>query len=134
MSDIKLTNIMKRLFFLLFVTIMSQSTFYLYADENEKEVETPIPIIEVTEVKHLRTLIPVEACYFNHCIQISTVTDLGVVSVSLLNLYSGEMVWGHFDSSVMNFASLWFDATCGAYELTLITEAGEMYMGHFVIE
>ena len=34
---------MKRLFFLLFVTIMSQSTFYLYADENEKEVETPIP-------------------------------------------------------------------------------------------
>ena len=116
------------------VTVLSQLSFCLHADENEKDVETPIPLIEVTEAKHIRSLLPVEAYYWNNCIQISTATDIGVVSISLLNLYSGEMVCDHFDSSVMNFASLWFDAGCGVYELTLLTEAGDMYIGHFVIE
>lgn len=125
---------MKKLLYFLFVTTLLQVPFYLHADEVEQNVELPIPIRQVTGVTHERSIPPIEVCYWQHVVQISTVTDLGVVSVSLLNLYSGEMVCSHFDSSVMNFASLWFDATCGAYELTLITEAGEMYMGHFVIE
>lgn len=128
---------MERVILILIVALMPQLSFCLYADGREVEEVFSIPLKEVTTEKHARSLISAfEASYWKNTdvIQITSLSDMGDVFVTVTNLMTGESVNHCYDSSVMVDAFVYVGDYNGFYELMLVTEGGNVYQGSFTID
>lgn len=108
---------------------------YLSAD-NEEAV-SQIPLKGVTDVRHGRNIhVPVSAYYWRQCnqVQVSTLSDLGVVMVSVTNLTTGDLFSSILDTSITTDSMLSLNDTPGVYELVIYTECGCVLMGSFAVD
>ena len=128
---------MKTKFILLFLAVfLPLSVFQLNADE--KKPEQKIPLTKTKgDYNYNRSLtqIPVECCYMGMMNLILTTfsSDLGEVTIEVINTSTGETSYDIFDSGMTPQSVLPISGNSGYYTITYITEAGDIYEGSFEI-
>lgn len=128
---------MKTKFILLFLAVfLPLSVFQLNADE--KKPEQKIPLTKTKgDYNYNRSLtqIPVECCYMGMMNLILTTfsSDLGEVTLEVINTSTGETSYDIFDSGMTPQSVLPISGNSGYYTITYITEAGDIYEGSFII-
>lgn len=124
---------MKKLIIII-LALLPLFTFSVNADE--KPVRQEIPLKRIGNIcSENRSLNPVECCYIGmmNFIQTSVYTDLGDVYVEVINNNTGETFWDSFDSGITPQHILTVSGTSGYYQVTYITETGDIYEGGFVL-
>ena len=128
---------MKTKIILLFLAVfLPLSAFQLNADEKKPKRE--IPLNQVTDSsKDNRSLaqLPVECCYMGMMNLILTTfsSDLGEVTLEVINTSTGEISHDIFDSGMTPQSVLPISGNSGYYTITCITETGDIYEGSFEI-
>lgn len=124
---------MKKLIIIILVLL---PLFTFSANADEKPVRQEIPLKRIGNIcSENRSLNPVECCYIGmmNFIQTSIYTDLGDVYVEVINNNTGETFWDSFDSGITPQHILTVSDTSGYYQVTYITETGDIYEGGFVL-
>ena len=128
---------MKTKFILLFLAVfLPLSVFQLNADE--KKPEQKIPLTKTKgDYNYNRSLtqIPVECCYMGMMNLILTTfsSDLGEVTLEVINTSTGETSYDIFDSGMTPQSVLPISGNSGYYTITYITEAGDIYEGSLTL-
>ena len=68
------------------------------------------------------------------CIRTTCLSDLGNISISVINYTTGEILNDIYDSAIYPLFFIDFSGAAGVYEIIYVTEAGQRYEGGFVIE
>lgn len=124
---------MKTKFILLFLAVfLPLSAFQLNADE--KKPEQKIPLTKTKgDYNYNRSLtqLPVECCYMGMMNLILTTfsSDLGEVTLEVINTSTGEISYDIFDSGMTPQSVLPISGNSGYYTITYITETGDIYEG-----
>ena len=128
---------MKNKSLLILAVLLPLSVFNMNADENEPDVKR-IPLKVEQGSKNFRNLIstPIECTYYGilSCIQTIVLSDIGEVSVTVTNCSSGESWYESFDSAAQPQTFIQISGTPGLYQVTYITENGDVYEGNFNIK
>ena len=128
---------MKTKFILLFLAVfLPLSVFQLNADEKKPKHDIPLnPVKGYHDNNRSLTQIPVECCYMGMMNLILTTfsSDLGEVTLEVINTSTGEISYDIFDSGMTPQSVLPISGNSGYYTITYITEAGDIYEGSFII-
>ena len=128
---------MKTKFILLFLAVfLPLSVFQLNADE--KKPEQKIPLTKTKgDYNYNRSLtqLPVECCYMGMMNLILTTfsSDLGEVTLEVINTSTGETSYDIFDSGLTPQSVLPISGNSGYYTITYITETGDIYEGSLTL-
>lgn len=130
---------MKNKSLLILAVLLPLSVFNMNADENEQLPHVKeIPVNQVNETKLNRSLYDphIKAYYFDmlSCIQTIALSDIGEVSVTVINCSTGESWYESFDSAAQPQTFIQISGTPGLYQVTYITENGDVYEGNFNIK
>lgn len=118
---------------LLFLAVLLPlSVFTLNADE--KKTKEQIPLTQVQKNHHNNrslTKHPIECCYMGmiNLIQTTVFSDLGEVTLEVINTSTGEICYDSFDSGVTPQTLLPISGDPGHYSITYTTESGDIYEG-----
>lgn len=126
---------MKKSLFILLVACLPLSSFRLSADNND-EALSEIPLRKTTETRFGRSCLePVRVFYLPsvNSLQVSFMTDMGYVDVSVVNSESGVVTCDVFNSSASSEFTLPAIHVSGVYEVVLSAESGDVYVGSFII-
>ena len=127
-----------KLVLILLAVFLPLSVFVLNADELSHKQEIAInPVIEGSQDWDNRSLtrIPIE-CHYLGMINafVTTVwSDLGDVTLTVTNCSTGSVWYDSFESTFENQTILPISGEPGFYEITYITESGNIYVGQFTI-
>ena len=128
-----------KLLLMTLVVFLPLSSFVMNADEQKNKQEIPLHQTHDSGPGHdIRSLIqlPIECHYF--CIMNTIVTtvwsDLGDVVLTVTNCSTGSVWYDSFDSALEPQTILPISGDPGVYEITYITESGNVYEGTFIIE
>ena len=128
---------MKTKIILLFLVVfLPLAVFQLNADEKNQRQEIPLKRIQNNhENNRSLTQLPVECCYMGMMNLILTTfsSDLGEVTIEVVNISTGETSYDIFDSGMTPQSVLPISGNSGYYTITYITEAGDIYEGSFII-
>lgn len=128
---------MKTKFILLFLAVfLPLSAFQLNADEKNQRQEIPLKRIQNNhENNRSLTQLPVECCYMGMMNLILTTfsSDLGEVTIEVINTSTGETSYDIFDSGMTPQSVLPISGNSGYYTITYITEAGDIYEGSLTL-
>lgn len=110
-------------------------TLSVNADDNSTRQIIPIKRVTTTNGNRSISQTPIECCYMGimNFIQTSVYTDLGDVYVEVINNNTGETFWDSFDSGINPQHILTVSGTSGYYQVTYITETGDIYEGSFIL-
>lgn len=127
---------MKRLCILLTALLLPLFAFGMIA-EDEKAI-MKIPLEMTSEIKNVRGLVHESIiCHYYGMMDAVVTTfcsDLGEVNLTVTNVTTGE-VWSEIlDSAQYPQPILSVSGSEGFYEITYITESGNIYEGTFIIE
>lgn len=130
---------MKTKFLLILLAVfLPLSASVLNADAPPHKQEIPLHQNHDGSQDHdIRSLIqlPVECCYFGMMNTIVTTvrSDLGDVALTVTNCSTGSVWYDSFDSAREPQTMLPISGDPGVYEITYITESGNVYEGTFTI-
>lgn len=120
---------------LILAVFLPLSAFPLNADEKKPKCE--IPLHKLMDSKDNRSLIqlPIECCYMGMMDLILTTfsSDLGEVTLEVINTSTGEISCDIFDSGMTPQYLLPIPGNSGYYTITYITESGDIYEGSFTL-
>lgn len=121
------------------VVFLPLSSFVLNADEQKNKQEIPLHQTHDGGPGHdIRSLIqlPIECHYFGimNTIVTTVQSDLGDVVLTVTNCSTGNVWYDSFDSALEPQTMLPISGEPGVYEITYITESGNIYEGTFIID
>ena len=121
--------------FLLALAVMF-CTMPMRGDSPPPPISYEIPIKGTGSHDMIRTLCDIQACYYGmlSAVCTSVASDLGEIDVTVTNCSTGELWEDTFDSSTESQHLIQISSTPGLYEVTYITESGDLYEGTFMIE
>lgn len=124
---------MKTKIILLFLAmLLPLSVFTLNADEKEPRREIPLnPIKQTHENNRSLTQHPIECCYMGmmNLIQTTFSTNLGNVTLEVINTNTGEISFDTFNSAATTQAFIPLSGAPGFYTITYTTQSGDIYEG-----
>lgn len=128
-----------KLLLMTLVVFLPLSSFVLNADEQKNKQEIPLHQTHDSGSGHdIRSLIqlPIECHYFGimNTIVTTVQSDLGDVVLTVTNCSTGSVWYDSFDSALEPQTILPISGDPGVYEITYITESGNVYEGTFIIE
>lgn len=128
-----------KLLLMTLVVFLPLSSFVMNADEQKNKQEIPLHQTHDSGPGHdIRSLIqlPIECHYFGIMNTIVTTvwSDLGDVVLTVTNCSTGSVWYDSFDSALEPQTILPISGDPGVYEITYITESGNVYEGTFIIE
>ena len=125
---------MKKLIIII-LALLPLFTLSVNADDNSTRQIIPIKRVTTTNGNRSISQTPIECCYMGimNFIQTSVYTDLGDVYVEVINNNTGETFWDSFDSGINPQHILTVSGTSGYYQVTYITETGDIYEGSFIL-
>lgn len=131
---------MKTKLLLIFLSVILSLSVFAQNDNNNTD-RNKIPLTPVVDGSHdndNRSMIqlPVECCYLGIMNTIVTTvwSDLGDVVLTVTNCSTGSVWYDSFDSALEPQTILPISGDPGVYEITYITESGNVYEGTFIIE
>lgn len=130
---------MKTKIILIFLAVfLPLAASILNADSPPHKQEIPInPVIEQNSDYDNRSLIqfPIECHYLSmmNAIMTTVQSDLGDVLITVTNCSTGNVWYDSFDSAREPQTMLPISGEPGVYEITYITESGNIYVGNFTI-
>ena len=121
------------------VVFLPLSSFVMNADEQKNKQEIPLHQTHDSGPGHdIRSLIqlPIECHYFGimNTIVTTVQSDLGDVLITVTNCSTGNVWYDSFDSAQEPQTMLPISGDPGVYEITYITESGNIYEGTFIID
>ena len=121
------------------VVFLPLSSFVLNADEQKNKQEIPLHQTHDSGPGHdIRSLIqlPIECHYLDimNTIVTTVQSDLGDVVLTVTNCSTGNVWYDSFDSTLEPQTMLPISGEPGVYEITYITESGNIYEGTFIID
>lgn len=96
-----------------------------------------IPIRRENNTNHpIRSLCEIQAFYYGMLSTVHTTvfSNLGEIDVTVINCSTGEIWEDTFDSSTTSQHLLQISGTSGFYEVTYLSDSGNLYEGSFIIE
>ena len=127
---------MRKILILTMAFLLPVSALEMRADEKEQIKKIPLKMDSNKDL--CRSLVdePIVSVYYAMftSIQTTVTDDLGEVDLTVTNLMTGESWWTTFDSGETSQSLLPISGSPGYYEIEYITEAGEVYVGEFLIE
>ena len=125
---------MKKLTIIL-LALLPLFTLSVNADDNSTRQNIPIQRVTTTNGNRSISQTPIECCYIGmmNFIHTSVYTDLGNVYVEVINNNTGEIFWDSFDSGITPQHILTVSGISGYYQVTYITETGDIYEGSFIL-
>lgn len=104
--------------------------------DSPPEFTIEIPIKKPGSHDTVRSLYEIQACYYGmlSAVYTSITSNLGEVEVIVTNCTSGEIWEDTFDSSTTSQHLLQISGTSGFYEVTYLSDSGNLYEGSFIIE
>ena len=128
-----------KLLLMTLVVFLPLSSFVLNADEQKNKQEIPLHQTHDSGPGHdIRSLIqlPIECHYFGimNTIVTTVQSDLGDVLITVTNCSTGNVWYDSFDSAQEPQTMLPISGDPGVYEITYITESGNIYEGTFIID
>lgn len=104
--------------------------------DSPPEFTIEIPIKKPGSHDTVRSLYEIQACYYGmlSAVYTSITSNLGEVEVIVTNCTSGEIWEDTFDSSTTSQHILQISGTSGFYEVTYLSDSGNLYEGSFIIE
>ena len=128
-----------KLLLMTLVVFLPLSSFVMNADEQKNKQEIPLHQTHDSGPGHdIRSLIqlPIECHYFGimNTIVTTVQSDLGDVLLIVTNCSTGNVWYDSFDSALEPQTMLPISGEPGVYEITYITESGNIYEGTFIIE
>ena len=122
---------------LLFLAVLLPlSVFTLNADEKKPRREIPLkPVKNYYDNNRSLTQYPIECCYMGmmNLIQTTVSSDLGEVTLEVINTSTGEISYDSFDSGVTPQTLLPISGDPGHYSITYTTESGDIYEGSLTL-
>ena len=127
---------MKNKSLLILAVLLSLSVFNMNADENEEVIKIVLRKEQGTKLERDVSFSFIESFYYgiSSCVQIIALSDIGEVSVTVTNCSSGESWYESFDSAAQPQTFIQISGTPGLYQVTYITENGDVYEGNFNIK
>ncbi|MBQ3246168.1 MAG: hypothetical protein IJB06_05575 [Bacteroidales bacterium] len=126
---------MKKLFSSLLLSV-PLATFSMNVKDDDAVMKIPLEIKQGGNIN--RSFNPdVIICYYDamlSCIRTTCLSDLGNISISVINYTTGEILNDIYDSAIYPLFFIDFSGAAGVYEIIYVTEAGQRYEGGFVIE
>lgn len=120
---------------LLMAFLLPFSTLEMRADDQKADVKIPIRIVSTGKLCRDVGNEMIIAHYTPSSFIITEVIgDLGYISMTVSNSFTGESSTYIFDSANERNALLPISGTPGCYEIEYITESGDVYIGEFLIE
>lgn len=112
--------------------LLPLSVFTLNADE--KKTKEQIPLTQVQKNHHNNrslTQHPIECCYMGmmNLIQTTFSTNLGNVTLEVINTNTGEISFDTFNSAATTQAFIPISGAPGFYTITYTTQSGDIYEG-----
>ena len=128
-----------KLLLMTLVVFLPLSSFVLNADEQKNKQEIPLHQTHDSGPGHdIRSLIqfPIECHYLSmmNAIMTTVQSDLGDVLITVTNCSTGNVWYDSFDSAQEPQTMLPISGDPGVYEITYITESGNIYEGTFIID
>lgn len=112
------------------------ATFSMNVKDDDAVMKIPLEIKQGGNIN--RSFNPdVIICYYDamlSCIRTTCLSDLGNISISVINYTTGEILNDIYDSAIYPLFFIDFSGAAGVYEIIYVTEAGQRYEGGFVIE
>lgn len=127
---------MRKLIILFMALLLPFSAIEMRADEEKAVMKIPLTMESGRKLNRSLNDDCVESCYYitMSCIQTSVSADLGEVEVSVTNCSTGESWYDTFDSGEESQTFLYLSGESGFYEITYVTESGDVYEGSFILE
>ena len=127
---------MKNKSLLILAVLLSLSVFNMNADENEEVIKIVLRKEQGTKLERDVSFSFIESFYYgiSSCVQTIALSDIGEVSVTVTNCSSGESWYESFDSAAQPQTFIQISGTPGLYQVTYITENGDVYEGNFNIK
>lgn len=126
---------MKKLLLSLLLSV-PLATFSMNVKDDDAVMKIPLEIKQGENIN--RSFNPdVIICYYDamlSCIRTTCLSDLGNISISVINYTTGEILNDIYDSAIYPQFFIDFSGAAGVYEIIYVTEAGQRYEGGFVIE
>lgn len=127
-----------KLLLMTLVVFLPLSSFVLNADEQKNKQEIPLyPTLNGGQENNNRILIklPIECHYFGimNTIVTTVQSDLGDVVLTVTNCSTGSVWYDSFDSALEPQNMLPISGEPGVYEITYITESGNVYEGTIIL-
>lgn len=127
-----------KLLLMTLVVFLPLSSFVLNADEQKNKQEIPLHQTHDSGPGHdIRNLIqlPIECHYFGimNTIVTTVQSDLGDVVLTVTNCSTGSVWYDSFDSALEPQNMLPISGEPGVYEITYITESGNVYEGTIIL-
>lgn len=126
---------MKKLLLSLLLSV-PLATFSMNVKDDDAVMKIPLEIKQGGNIN--RSFNPdVIICYYDamlSCIRTTCLSDLGNISISVINYTTGEILNDIYDSAIYPLFFIDFSGAAGVYEIIYVTEAGQRYEGNFVIE
>lgn len=126
---------MKKLLLSLLLSV-PLATFSMNVKDDDAVMKIPLEIKQGGNIN--RSFNPdVIICYYDamlSCIHTTCLSDLGNISISVINYTTGEILNDIYDSAIYPLFFIDFSGAAGVYEIIYVTEAGQRYEGNFVIE
>lgn len=126
---------MKKLLLSLLLSV-PLATFSMNVKDDDAVMKIPLEIKQGGNIN--RSFNPdVIICYYDamlSCIRTTCLSDLGNISISVINYTTGEILNDIYDSAIYPLFFIDFSGAAGVYEIIYVTEAGQRYEGGFVIE
>lgn len=120
----------------LLAVFLPLSVFQLNADEKNTKQEIPLNQTQLTHENNRSVIkFPIECSYLGlmNLIQTTISSDLGEVTIEVVNTSTGEISIDTFDSDVTMQTFLPISGDSGYYTITYTTEFGDIYEGILTI-
>ena len=126
---------MRKLIFLLVAITLPVFAFKMNAEENEVK-EIPLERKADKRLERTSFIVSIESCYNGMLSSVVTTIseDLGEVTLTVTNLSTGESFCDTFNSGSTPQVLTLISRTSGYYEVSYLTEFGDIYEGNFILE
>ena len=126
---------MKNKSLLILAVLLSLSVFNMNADENEEVSKIVLRKEQGTKLERDVSFSFIKSFYYgiSSCVQTIALSDIGEVNVTVTNCSSGESWYDSFDSAAQPQTFIQLSGTPGLYQVTYITENGDVYEGCFIL-
>lgn len=127
---------MRRLLIFLTALLLPLFAFEMNADEEKAIMKIPLELGPGIMLGRTQIQEPLE-CYFyrtTNAIITNICVNIGDVALTVTNCSTGNVWYDSFDSTLEPQTMLPISGEPGVYEITYITESGNIYEGTFIID